>query len=346
MNGQVIVDVYNLLLGRTPESEDVISAWLHRYTNVHEVIEAIQRSPEYLLKYGLLPIPSPRLVELFSRFTLYNGAGEPGYWTDFLGARTNVKDSGSQHLDGTVQGLPFHTGQEWEWYATLKAASEAQSEFVVFELGAGWAPWLVRSVFALQQHRQVPFYLVGVEASSKHFRMMLNHLRVNGIDPERQKILHGAVSDKDGFARFPRIDETSEDWGAGIAAVATDWNALSEEPLKSLRAGENYEEYESVPSYGLNSLLEPFAAVDLIHIDLQGLEYDVLRAAVDQVSQKVKWLCIGTHSSPLELKLTALLLPAGWHNEKLVQCTEDEHPDGTMDLRLDGCQVWRNPRFA
>jgi hypothetical protein len=83
--------------------------------------------------------------------------------------------------------------------------------------------------------------------------------------------------------------------------------------------------------------------VDLLHIDIQGLELDVLDSASRLVDQRVKRLYVGTHSREIEDGLRRLLSGLGW------QCLNDNAcssvaatPYGEISFQ-DGMRSWVNP---
>jgi hypothetical protein len=82
-------------------------------------------------------------------------------------------------------------------------------------------------------------------------------------------------------------------------------------------------------------------AVDLIHFDIQGAEFEVVAGSVDQLSAKVKWMVIGTHSRSIEGRLIYLLLQSNWslENEQPCRCS---YTTGRSQIFIDGTQVWRN----
>ena len=52
----------------------------------------------------------------------------------------------------------------------------------MIELGAGYGRWLVRAATALQQVKDLPFQLIGVEAEPQHFKWLLQHFKDNGLN--------------------------------------------------------------------------------------------------------------------------------------------------------------------
>jgi FkbM family methyltransferase len=287
--------------------------------------------PEGVVR-GVCPI-TPADEQVIRGFPRYQGPGTPGFVTDFIGMKTRV--SYFRHMadhDGQVLGYPIPGDVHYsglEWAGTLRAVREAVGELVVCELGAGWGPWLVSSVLAGRAHGLTRFRLVGVEGSRHHYEYMLTHFRDNGLDPAAHTLLYGVVGPRDGQAEFPVLDDPQGNWGA--AAVHTPGTAPS-----------HVTRTERLRAYSIDTLLTPFARVDLIHIDIQGHEAEVVSAARHVLARKVRRLVIGTHSRAIEQQLFDELGAAGWRLEA-EEPTVVRQLGGGPDLFIDGCQVWQNP---
>ena len=87
---------------------------------------------------------------------------------------------------------------------------------------------------------------------------------------------------------------------------------------------------------------------DLVHIDIQGTEVELCRAFVDELSARVRYMVIGTHSRKIEGDLMDLLIRARWdlEHEKPARFVfrRGETTLERMTIQ-DGTQVWRNPRL-
>ena len=319
----------------------------------------------------MVPIPpaNPRDEETIRAFPRFEGKGEAGFITDFLGVRTSVGIySGFPQYSGMVEGYPipcnFHANAI-EWGGVLRAVGEAGERFVALELGAGWGPWLITGGFAARQKGIRDIRLVGVEGSAKHLRFMHEHFRNNGFDPNEHTLLHGVAGTYDGIARFPIIEEEKDNWGAEAGfqtKLSTPtpqrtggWKRWLRPAVHAVRRVKarlqgrpspvaSSTPMEKLPCYSLNTLLKPFERVDLIHVDIQGAEFDVIASARSALKQKVRRLVIGTHGRFIEERLMNELSAQGWSLESDEACAFDE-TDGNVHMARDGCQVWRNRRF-
>lgn len=296
-------------------------------------------------------------AELIRSFRRHTGPGAAGFVFDFLGTRTRT--AFISHLkdthDGRVEDYPIPTNfhaTALEWAGTLRAVAGAAGRFVIVEVGAGWGPWLVSAAFAAQQRGIRDLALVGIEGSRHHYEFLQAHLRDNGLRPEDHVLLHGVVGTADGFAEFPELPDPAADYGQPArfaAAPPVPWRQRVKQVLKRLLgrppAPLTPTGVARVRSYSLATLLQPYDAVDLVHIDIQGHEAEVVAAAGEVLARKVKWLVIGTHGRAIEQALMEELAARGWAPEGEEACTY-QHIGRQMVLIRDGCQVWRNPRLA
>lgn len=279
---------------------------------------------------------SPSDEETILRFPAYAGPGAVGFVTDFLGCRTRVAFvKSAAPLDGKVEGYPlpanFHA-TSCEWAASLRAAVDAapRGRLVVVEVGAGWGPWLVACHAAGKQLGIGTFELTGLEGSAAHCEFMRQHFLDNGIDPTRHRLIHGVAAARDGEAEFPEIADPGAEYGASVAAP----NPLRyDAPSKSVA---------NIRAYSLATLCEPYSVVDLLHIDVQGVEYDLIASSLGVLGAKVRRLVIGTHGRDIEHQLLADLSASGWMLEADEACRFQQVGKAVV-LGIDGCQAWRNP---
>ena len=85
--------------------------------------------------------------------------------------------------------------------------------------------------------------------------------------------------------------------------------------------------------------------VDLIDIDIQGIEDDIIDASLSALNRQVRRLHIGTHSHAVEDRIFAALRGADWlccHSFRSGLPAETEY--GSVRFG-DGVQSWLNPRL-
>jgi FkbM family methyltransferase len=279
---------------------------------------------------GLLGGYTPEEAEIFKKFPAYPGHGTKDFITDFLGIRTRIDFvAGIGHLDGTVMGYPVPScwhATALEYIAALRSVLEAGDSFCAVELGAGWGPWVVTSGAAAIKSGIRKLRLVAVEADEAHCEMIRSHLRENGFS-EVTEIVRGAVTGRDGVARFPVLTDPANGYGACVEMVGA--------------CG-----YVEVPSYTISTLLRNIESVDFLHVDIQGSELEVIRASLDVLRTKVRRMFVGTHSRRIEVELSEEMAIAGWVLENEQPCVFQRSEDGERKLYMDGCQVYRNPALT
>ncbi len=240
---------------------------------------------------------------IFSRFDRAKSTGTGHHVFDFIGTRTNAafRRGWSQHA--TAMGvaiqppLPPANEHYFDWVATLTAVDRCRGTFRMAELGAGWAPWLTRAALAARQRPAIrALELVAVEAEAVHYQWVKQHLEDNGVGGAAIHALHGAIAPRAGTIRFPKVNNPDEDYGASTRAA---------------RVGTDYVE---VQAYTLEQVLQRFTGpVDLVHVDVQGAEYEVLPLAMPLLRSRVKSIMIGTHISlELHRQIARAFLHEGW----------------------------------
>ncbi|MDY6938070.1 MAG: FkbM family methyltransferase [Cyanobacteriota bacterium] len=224
---------------------------------------------------------------VFENFQRVKSIGTGKHIYDFLGAATDVsyKKSWSKYAigDGSeyTSKYPVVNEHYFDWIALLECVRAASGVFRMAELGAGWAPWLVRAAMAAKQIPAIEgMELVGVEADPTHYRWMKAHFTDNQLNPEDYHLLHGAVAPKSMPLQFPDLDNPDEDYGASLHAVS--------------KTGQ----YVEVQGYSIADILDRFTGpVDFVHMDIQGVEYDVIPGAMQSLKSNVKAMMVGTHIS-------------------------------------------------
>ena len=241
----------------------------------------------------------------------------------------------------------------FEWLDICETVLAARDRYTFFELGAGYARWAVIAYFLATRFRNLPTRLVCVEPEPTHYEWVLQNLRDNDIPPGDHDVREAAVAARDGYVLLDMGSDPAACYGQSVVGSAQP--SLRERLLRRLRprprtrgasgnaAGSGK---ECVKACSLETLLRPAPRVDLIHMDIQGSEFDVLSAAVPVIDAKVGRLHVGTHGPAIEASLRTLLGSNGW------TCVRD-HPGqgrratefGEMDFD-DGIQTWVNPRLA
>ena len=271
---------------------------------------------------------------IFNHFKRVKSVGTGQHLFDFLGVATDAafkKDWKQFALEkGTSTTPRFPTVNEhyFDWIALLSAVSSARGVFRMAELGAGWGPWLVRGAFACRQNVAIErVELLGVEADPTHFHWMKKHFCDNLIQPSNHRLLHGAISTSNDILSFPKIENPDVNYGA------------------SLRAAHLYTENLDVQGYTLESLLNHFnGPINLLHMDAQGVEYDVIPSSLSILKDRVRYLVIGTHfSQEKHIELYEILNSQGWQPLMSFPRQKEIITEFGLVKFGDGFQFWKNP---
>jgi FkbM family methyltransferase len=282
-------------------------------------------------------------AELFARYAR-PAAAVSGKITDFLGLRTSTfLHPWAQHYDNLVLGdipLPDDSlrAEAIEYYATLESLEvAAPGTFKAAELGASYAPWTCVCAELARRTGRTDAHFVAVEASGYLFDLIPVHLSENGFDAQSPtfELINGAVGASRGVLYFPKVISPGENGGqATVQNVEIDY------------VGRNVE-HERVEAYPISEVLGGHIW-DLVHIDVQGVEYDVLSAGMDTLNNGVRAIFIGTHSRLIEGQLLELFHSNGWQLKRERPTKFQyyaEKPDVVGWTTRDGGQYWTNPKL-
>jgi len=347
-----VTTAYQLILQRMPEDEAAISYHVE-FDDLLSLGRHMTSSPEFMAHRQPVTQPpqsvhphhiyagyQPSDLTVFDEFTTYTGPGQPGFVTNFLGARTRcLSQTPLLPFDGTVEGLPVPVGstqgETAEWIGTLRSVAEAQGRFRLLELGAGYGPWMAITHIAARQRGITDIHVYGVEGDIGHVEFAHTNMRDNDIPASDNTIIHSAVGAEDGVAYWPVHDNPGASYGGRpVAADGTNYLGTARDAVIE------------VPVVGINSLLVNEDRWDLIHIDIQGHEGDVCRAGIAEMTQRVRRIVIGTHSRVQDGIVMDVFHKAGWtlENEKpTISTWNDAVPTVEGMAVVDGVQVWRNP---
>jgi|GEM_PF-269345 len=275
-------------------------------------------------------------LSLIKQHFCLSPAPAEGFIVDTLGVKTRGSSLWDQvqYLVGTVIPPPipndFHA-EAIEWVGLLKSVRSARGRFVAMELGAGWGPWVVAGATAAHHAGIREISLLAIEGDPGHFAFLRQHFLDNGLNPDEHLLYQAAVGVKQGHARWPRV-EPRNSYGT--------WPIFNDQPasLDTL----------DVEVFAIADLLGKQTRWDLVHVDVQGGEVPICKAGLDLLNERAHWLVVGTHSRLIEGELLTMFLRGGWvlENEKPAIFTFHRNAPSLESLtRIDGTQVWRNPRL-
>jgi FkbM family methyltransferase len=250
----------------------------------------------------------------------------------------------------------------FEWIDLLEsvidyAAVQPHRPYTFMELGAGFGRWLVNAVVALRQIGEYPFMAVAVEADMQHVAWLTQHALDNSIPKDRLSV-HQAPITGDGR----EVYFLTGNHGAWYGQAIID-DAYAEHILQSLRfqikekiateknrlinrfVNPSAQKYLSrVKSITLQQILSRTVnPVDLLDMDVQGVEAEVVESSIGSLTKKVLRLHLGTHSEAVEKRLRECLRNAGWTCVSDYPCLSTIQTNFGVVKFGDGVQSWINP---
>jgi FkbM family methyltransferase len=343
-----VAAAYELILGRPPENAAIVAMHAAAHDTRAALGAALLGSEEgqarssrfamthhlVLSRLGLLPADLALLDVLAPQGGL---VAEPGFITDTLGTRTRTAFLGNPPgWDGRVLGLPFPAdfhAEAVEWVALVKAVRAARGRLRVAELGAGWGPWTAAAHALARRCGLDDVRLHAVEADPALFAWLGEHMAENAIPPEALVLHQAALGDAPGDVLWPARAGAADYGARPIQAQGEDYRGFALEA--ALR----------VPVLPIQELVAREEGWDLIHMDLQGLEERLCRAAMPEFTARVRHVVVATHSAALDAAVFLLFHRAGWEclnnsPPRVVHRTAMRDVEGMTDL--DGTQFWRN----
>lgn len=283
-------------------------------------------------------------VSLIESFTDPDASAEWGYIVEFTGARTRMAAlwNEAKNFHGSVLGLPVpcdFRAETAEWAGVLKSVDSARNKFVAMELGAGHGTWSVGSGVAARLRGIKDIKLYAVEGDAHHFDQMRQHFEDNGFDPTDHTLLNMAVGTHSSTAYWPKVDNSNSD----------EWGLRPSSSNEKDYAGRDFEHLVEIEVISFAELIRRETRWDLVHMDIQGFEVDICRSCIADLSERVAWIVVGTHSRKIDGDLIELFSSAGWslENEKPTIFAFTVNPPSLEGMTaLDGIQVWKNPRLG
>lgn len=287
-------------------------------------------------------------------------AADDAFLVDWMGVRTRIPmlPWAPPELAGTTSTeLPIPTdgyrSEAIEYAALALSLLHDRPHYRIVEVGAGWAPWAVAGLVVAKRMDKYG-HGIAVEVDERHAQWAMQHAEDNGIKAQfitgtaeqiRAQVLdhqafegllvvHAACWQSDTTLRFPDID--AGDMGAAVTA----------DPSATMDFRGAHFAYHDVPTITLATMLTDHT--DLLHLDLQGMELDVVLPAQDTLDQYVRLLGVGTHDRLIEGKLQAHFLPHDWGliaDDPCHAVFDAVRPSLAGFTVQDGNQVYANARF-
>ncbi|MDR0556670.1 MAG: FkbM family methyltransferase [Treponema sp.] len=237
----------------------------------------------------------------------------------------------------------FHA-ETIEYVSCFTSIENAGSTYTMFELGAGWGPWMSIAGVAAKtrgggggKNRKNH---IGVEGEHNKIPLIKRHLTENGLRPASDEptafldnvhttIYDGVINATGKDVAFPVVNVDA--YGASLAANTALRRTM---PMKTVKG------------YSFNAISRGYDIIDFVHLDLQGYEMELLESCIKIFSKKVKYLFIGTHTRKIEGDLVEFLYNHGWTLLREQPCVVQwpkTDPGSFVNVTVkDGGQFWKN----
>ena len=236
----------------------------------------------------------------------------------------------------------FHA-ETIEYVACLTSVENAGSSYTMFELGAGWGPWMSIAGTAARKKGIKNINLIGVEGIHNKISFIKKHLTENLLRPETEdmktcfkdvnSIIYDGVINTDGN-EVEFLDSPDTEYGASLV-----------DGVNRGSRGKN-----TVKGYSLSVISSDYDYIDFIHIDIQGYELELVKKSIDILRKKVRFLFIGTHSREIEGELLNILYENNFKLFREQPCRvlwPESKPDNFINLTVkDGGQFWINKHLS
>ena len=296
---------------------------------------------------------------------------EDQFFVDWMGVRTRIPmlPWAPGKLAGTFnRELPIpddgYRSEDFEYVALARALRDvADHPFRIIEIGAGWAPWAVAGLVAARQ-RELPAIGIAVEADPRKCEWACQHARDNEIDVAR-------VSAKPKHLT-KRLREATDTWsGEGhllVVVEAAAWHETTtvefpHAPVEDMGTavwtmpGTDVDyrgahlRHRDIPAIAVRELLEAIQTptdvpIDLLHVDVQGVEFELLERTAGAIQDNTRLMAVGTHNRLSEGQLQYFFLERGWGLLIDKPCKAHftmTHPTLSGFTEQDGMQLWENP---
>lgn len=301
-------------------------------------------------------------IHVFDQFPPWSGLVPAGYVASFLGSLSRIdrlypgayidtlhKKAANNYYEATNRPTSNHPSY-FEMGAVLSAVGRASQEFNMLELGAGTGPWTACAACASASKGIKSRFFIAVEAEPTRSEWLRENLAKNGISEAESNIVRAVVfpsTKKDMMIYFPVGAPLFA--GHGARSSETELNAQSLKKTISYVGRVEDAVLEAAPVTSLKELLSERKEkiFDLAHIDIQGVEDQVIEDAADTIQTSLRSVAIGTHGLKIEENLLKTFTSLGWTCVFRFGTNSEFVVDGRVisTLGLDGFQHWVNPKL-
>lgn len=302
------------------------------------------------------PADHPALLEQLRAIDLPAAGPEHLVGWDGIRTRVTMLPFAPDELAGTTStALPIpddgYRSEAEEYVALAQAIATAADTFRIVEVGSGWAPWSVAGI-VIARRGGLRATGIAVECDRERSEWAMQHAADNDV---RAQLLTGTPDEITAALAAPWEDVELR------VVRAAGWHTRTTLQFPDLDEGDmggavwtlpgtdvDYRgahlTHHDVPTAALADLLD--APTDLLHVDVQGVESELLTAAADVIQAHVRLMAVGTTDRGNEGRLQEFFLARGWGLAIDEPCTTlftMTHPTLAGFTVQDGLQLWENP---
>ena len=316
-----------------------------------------------MLGNGLhLPVTPAMVPEILEQARCLDLPDNEGVFrVDWAGVRTRIPMlpwAPARYAGTTSTRVPVpsdgYRSEAEEYVSLILSLTSSTDTYRVVEAGAGWAPWAVMGIVCAKRLGKQA-HGIAVEADATRAGWAMRHAEDNNLTAELLtgspaelaaalasastadlRVVQAAVWTESTTLRFPTLD--AQDMGGAVNTEV--------DPNMDYR-GANLPHVD-VPTVTLAGLLAGPAPTDLLHVDVQGMECEVLLPERKLIAQRVRFMTVGTHDRHVEGRLQDAYLREEWALLLESPCRavfDGVKPTLTGFTTQDGNQVWANSRF-
>lgn len=318
------------------------------------------------------PIDAEHFVALLETLRCTNlPDAQDEFLVDWMGVRTRIPMlpwAPDECAGTTNRELPIpddgYRSEDFEYVALARALRDVHDHpFRIIEVGAGWAPWAVAGLVAAR-NRELPAIGIAVEADPRKCEWAHQHARDNNV----------TVTQVSGKPRHlaTRLREAVAQWRGGdqllIVIEAAAWHETTtvefpDAPIEDMGTavwtmpGTDVDyrgahlRHRKIAAISVQDLLEAIRAphdapIDLLHVDVQGVEFELLEHTAGAIQDHTRLMAVGTHNRLSEGQLQYFFLERGWGLLIDKPCKARftmTHPTLSGFTEQDGMQLWENP---
>ena len=304
------------------------------------------------------PADYPALLESLRAAVLPDAGAD--FYVDWDGIRTRIPMlpwAPSELAGRTNTSLPIpddgYRSEDIEYASLAQALNTARDTFRIVEIGAGWAPWSVAGVVQARRRGLRP-QAIAVEADTARSTWALQHAADNDVSAE---LVEGSPTEIEArltepFGDVELLVVRAAGWHTSMTLQFPDLDiedmggAVWTLPGTDVDYRGAHLAHHDVPAVSLAALLASPELTDLLHIDVQGVEFDLVEPASDVIQRTVRLMAIGTTDRLTEGRLQQHFLPRGWGltiDDPCKGIFTMTHPSLAGFTVQDGLQLWENP---